>query len=193
MKWHWLWHYAAWKGEFAVTYEYAEYFRLLLICGYQDELWQYIDDALVAQDPLSDIVLELSTAGSDDKKLLAVLEEYLRQVNDSDIDYDHAVFDHVMSFLKRKYLDDAMSVEDVTELMYRFAKCSERYLDEPWFTMYYMSDLLNEAKAGFIDKEDYQRKFEAFLNDHVCLRDYPILPRKENFWKRIMKKIRKKD
>ena len=48
-----------------MTYEYAVYYKLLLLCGYKDDLQQYINDALVAQDPLSDIVLELSTAGSD--------------------------------------------------------------------------------------------------------------------------------
>ena len=49
-----------------MTYEYAVFYKLLLLCGYKDELQQYIDDALVDQDPLSNIVLELSTVGSDD-------------------------------------------------------------------------------------------------------------------------------
>ena len=104
-----------------MTYEYAVYYKLLLLCGYKDDLQQYIDDALVAQDPLSDIVLELSTAGSDDKKMLSVLNEYLLQIKDSDIDYDVIVFDYVMSFLKRRYIEDTMPMKDITELMYRLA------------------------------------------------------------------------
>ena len=61
-----------------MTYEYAAYFRLLLLCGYKDELQQYVEKALLEQDPLSDVVLELSLSGSNDKKMLSVLNEYLR-------------------------------------------------------------------------------------------------------------------
>ena len=173
-----------------MTYEYAVFYRLLLLCGYKDELQQYIDDALVDQDPLSNIVLELSTTGSDDKKMLSVLNEYLLQVKDSDIDYDVTVFDYVMSFLKRKYVKDAMPMKDITELMYRLALYTERYPDEPWYSMYLMSDLFNDAEAGYIDKENYQRKFEAFINDRTCLCDYPSIQQKETFIKRLVKKIR---
>ena len=75
-----------------MTCEHAAYLRLLLLCGYRDELQRYVDDALAAEDPLSDVVLELALAGADDKKRLSVLNEYLRQAKDSDIDYDKAVF-----------------------------------------------------------------------------------------------------
>ena len=173
-----------------MTYEYAVYYKLLLLCGYQDELERYIDDALVDQDPLSNIVLELSATGFDDKKMLSVLNEYLLQVKDSDIDYDGTVFDYVMSFLKRKYAEDAMPMKDITELMYRFAVHTERYWDEPWSTMYFMGDLFDEAEAGYLDKEDYQRKFEAFINDRICLCDYPAIQPKDSFFKRLIRRIR---
>lgn len=174
-----------------MTYEYAAYFKLLLLCGYRNELQQYIDDALVEQDPLSDIVLELSAAGADDKSMLSVLNEYLRQVKDSDIDWDTSVFDHVMSFLKRKYTEDAMSMKDITDLMYQLAVHTERYFDEPWHTMYFMGDLFDEASAGYIDKENYQRKFEAFINDKTCFHDSPPVLPKEPVSKRIFKWIRR--
>lgn len=161
-----------------MTCEYAVYFKLLLLCGYKDELQKYIDKALVEQDPLSDIVLELSTVGTDDSKTLSVLNEYLLQVKDSDIDYDKSVFGLVMSFLKRKYVEDSMSMADITDLMYKLAVCTERYLDEPWHTMYFMGDLFDEAEVGYIDKEDYQRKFEAFINNRVCFCDYPPFQQK---------------
>lgn len=47
-----------------MTYEYAVYFKLLLLCGYKDDLQQYLDTALLMENPLSDIVLELSTPGT---------------------------------------------------------------------------------------------------------------------------------
>ena len=65
-----------------MTYEDAVYFKLVLLCGYKDELQAYVDKALIEQDPLSDVVLKLSAVGADDKKMLSVLNEYLLQVKD---------------------------------------------------------------------------------------------------------------
>ncbi len=175
-----------------MTYEYAVYFKLLLLCGYKDELEQYVDNALAEQNPLSDIVLELAMAGSDDKKVLSVLNEYLMQVNDSDIDYNRTVFDLVISFLKRKYVEYAMPMKDITDLMYRIAYYTERYFDEPWTTMYLMGYLFGEAEEGYIDKKDYQRKVDAFLNGNICFCDYNIALSKETFFKKLIKKIWRK-
>ena len=172
-----------------MTYENAVYFKITLLCGYKEELQAYVDQALVEQDPLSNVVLELSTAGSDDKKLLSVLNEYLLQIKDSDIDYNKTVFEFVMSFLRRKYVEESMSMADITSLMYRIAVYTDRYLDEPWHTMYFMGDMFAEAEAGFIDKVDYQHKFHAFLNEGICFSGYPSIKPKEPMLKRLIKKI----
>ncbi|MCH5317815.1 MAG: hypothetical protein J1E05_07535 [Eubacterium sp.] len=172
-----------------MTYEYAVFFKILLLCGYKDDMEQYLDTALVEQNPLSNIVLELSLTGNDDKKKLSVLNEYLLQVKDSDIDYERSVFELVMVFLKRKYINENMSMKGITDLMYKIALYTKRYLDEPWNTMYLMGDLFSEAEAGYIDKDDYQRKFNAFLNNNVCLCDYPPILPKESFLKKRINKI----
>ena len=173
-----------------MTFEYAVYLKLLLLCGYNDEIQKYIDKALIEQDFLSDVVLELSTVSTDDNKMLSVLNEYLLQVKDSDIDYNKSVFNLVMAFLKTKYVEDSMSMAEITDLMYKLAVCTERYLDDPWNTMYFMGDLFNEAEVGYIDKEDYQRKFDAFLNEGTCFSDYPPVQIEESFFKRIIRKMR---
>ena len=165
-----------------MTYEQATYFKLLLLCGYRDELRQYIDNALVEQNPLSNIILELSTCGLDNKKTLFVLNEFLRQGN-SDIDWDKAVFEMVMSFLKKAYDHDNMSMKKITDLMYQIAVHTDRYHNEPWQTMYYMGDLFDEAKAGYIDKADYQRKFERFIRESICLSEYSSVLPKSHFLK----------
>ncbi|MBE6791785.1 MAG: hypothetical protein E7535_11455 [Ruminococcaceae bacterium] len=175
-----------------MTFEYAVYFKLLLICGYNDELKTYIDNALIEQNPLSDIVIELSTSSSDDKKMLSTLNEYLLQVKDTDIDYDKTVFELVLSFLKIKYIEESMSMADITSLMYKLAVCTDRYLDEPWNTMYFLGSLFDEAESGYIDKKDYQCKFTAFLNEGICFCDYPPVQVKESILKKILRKIRDK-
>ncbi len=130
-----------------MTYEYAAYFKLLILCGYKDELQQYIDHALTEQDPLSDIILALSAPGFDDKKTLSVLNEYLRQT-DSDIDWDNTVFELVMSFLKRAYEQDDMTMPQITDLMYRLAKHTDRTDVEPWNTMYLWVIYLIRRRQG---------------------------------------------
>ena len=175
-----------------MTFEYAAYFKLLLLCGYNDELQKYIDNALIEQNPLSDIVLELSTSSSDDKKMLSTLNEYLLQVKDTDIDYDKTVFELVMSFLKIKYIGESMPMADITSLMYKLAVYAERYFDEPWHTMYLLGDLFDEAESGYIDKKDYQCKFIAFLNEGICLCDYPPVQAKESILKKVLRKVRGK-
>ena len=172
-----------------MTYEYAAYFRLLLLCGYNDELEEYVDAALVEEDPLSDIILELATTGQDVNKKLSVLNEYLLQVKDSDIDYDKTVFELVMSFLRKRYVEDKMSMKSIVDLMYHISVYTDRYYDDPWNTMYLMGDLYFDAGIGYVDKADYQRKFDAFINDNICFDAYPPILPKESFFKRLFNKI----
>ncbi len=151
-----------------MTYEYAAYFKLLLLCGYKEELQQYIDNALMEQNPISDIILSLSFTGGNDKTILTRLNEYLL---DADTDYNGAVFDLVLSFLRKKYHDASMSTQAIAELMYHIALYTERYFDEPWHTMYYLGDFFAEAEAGYMDKTDYLLKFDAFINNRTLFSD----------------------
>ena len=78
----------------------------------------------------------------------------LLQTKDTDIDYDKTVFELVMSFLKTKYYEESMPMAEITSLMYKLAVYTERYLDEPWHTMYFMGDLFDEYEL--YDLEDYE-------------------------------------
>ncbi|MBR6608693.1 MAG: hypothetical protein IKK99_00580, partial [Oscillospiraceae bacterium] len=60
-----------------MTYEYAIYFKILYESGYTDELIQYVNKALDEQDPLSDIIVDLSFAGNNETKILEILNEYI--------------------------------------------------------------------------------------------------------------------
>lgn len=175
-----------------MTYEYASYFKLLLLCGYSQELQQYIDKALEEQDPLSDVILALCTPDSDEKARLSVLNTFLLKARESEIDYDLAVFDLVMTFLRKQYAEGTMSIKEMCHLMYRLALSTDRYFDEPWHTMYYMEDLYDEAEMGYyISKEDFSRKFHAFLSDGICLSAYLSTPPKESFLSRLFPKFRR--
>lgn len=80
----------------------------------------------------------------------------------------------------------------MTKLMYHIALYTERYLEEPWSTMYCMDDLFDGVQAGYIEKEDFLLKFEAFINNKTLFCDYPSALPKENLFKRLLRKIRGK-
>lgn len=152
-----------------MTYEYAVYYKLLLLCGYTDELYNFIDQALIEQDPISPVVLDLSSAGTDKNKLLSVLNAYLLDVNDSDIDYNGTVLRLILAFLNRKYTQEAMPMAELTKLMCHIASYTDRVYGDPWSTMFDLGILFDEAESGYIDKESYLRQFHAFLNDGASM------------------------
>ncbi len=149
-----------------MTYEYAAYLRLLLLCGYREELDRHIDNALTMQNSLSDLTLALLNSRSDDKNTLSVLNAYLMDGNDTDIDYDNTVFDWILAFLQKKYQAKALSMTAVTELMHRIALYAERR-NELWYSMYSMNGLYEETETGYLDKASFLQAFEQFLNHKV--------------------------
>ncbi len=149
-----------------MTYEYAAYLRLLLLCGYREELDRYIDNALTTQNSPSDLTLALLSSRSDDKAALSVLNADLMDGNDTDIDYDNTVFDLILAFLQKKYQAKALSMKAVTELMHRIALYTEQR-NEPWYSMYSMNSLYEETEAGYLDKAGFLQAYEQFLNHKV--------------------------
>lgn len=174
-----------------MTYEYAVYFKLLLLCGYTDELERYTDCELEKQSELSDLILELSTAGSDGKKKLSILNEYLRTTDETEIDYDKTVFELVMAFLRKKYTEDKMTAKDIVDLMCRIANYTERTLDNPWYTMWNIGEIFYGVEEGYNDEEYFQSEFNAFILDKQLIEYSYIEPiqLKEPFFKRLLNKI----
>jgi hypothetical protein len=124
-----------------------------------------------------------------------VLDEYISQVKEAEIDYDKTVFNMVLSFLREKYESKAMSVRDITDLMYQFAVMAERELVNPWQAMYITGDYYELAENGCFDKEIFDREFNAFVLYGVCPSDFQILtlkPKKESFFAKLLRKIIRK-
>ena len=152
-----------------MTYEQAVYFRLLLFCGYTEELDTFVDAALEKQDPITDIILNLAFCGSDLLRSLSVLKEYIQQANESEIYYD-TVFQYVLPFLRRKYYDEKMPIDHLIDIMFQIAYGTDKYFDEPWRTMYLLSDYYEAAKSGYYyDMDDIMCKCNAFLQDGTAL------------------------
>lgn len=146
-----------------MTTEQSFYFKIMLICGYSDELCEYIETALNEQNPYEEIVVDLAFCGYNEKQMLSVLESYIRQKKEK-IDFD-IVVDNIFSFLQNKYLDSETSVEALVKLMYRIGQLSDlnEARTEPWFTMTIFDEFYEDAEKGYIDKDEYLEYLKSFI------------------------------
>ena len=177
-----------------MTFEQAMYYKYLLICGYSDELNKHINICLNDENPISDIILNLSTCGFDNKKILAVLNDFVLNVPEDQIDYDK-VFAFVLTFLRSQYIEEKVPIEKLTDLMYQISVLTENELENPWWTMYTLGDLYSEAKAGYITMESFMGVFESFINKGICIESSTVQPpqRKPLFIKQLFAKLKRKN
>ena len=151
-----------------MTVEEAIYYKYLLLCGYSHPLEQHIDTALDREDPISRIILDLSTCGSDHRDRLKELNSFISSIPEEQIDHSK-VFSLVLEFLRRLYHDESMPMDKLTELMYRISVLTEDACEEPWLTMNTMGDLYYEAQIGFVSMDSYMETFHRFINEGLCI------------------------
>lgn len=177
-----------------MTYELAEYFRIMLLCGYEEEYDAFLEGALAQQEPLSEVILELALCGSDEKKAISVLHAYIREAPDGKTDYAE-VADRVRGFLRERYEEKSMSVKELAELMRRLALASGNSLEEePWWTMYTMWECCSEVEAGYLDRDGFYKSFEGFLlkGTSLCISDVaPARPLRTLLWRWLGRRKRK--
>ena len=152
-----------------MTIEQAIYFKVLICNGYPEELLKYIDTALETQDPLSDIVLEMSFAANDEEKLISLLNEHINSVKPEEIDFDGTLFDMLLAFFKRKYREENMPIDELVYLMYRFSLVYEPWdkwwnaaTSRLWHVMYYMQDYYE-----FGDRNEFLKMLDDFLDNKI--------------------------
>lgn len=174
-----------------MTVEQAIFYKYILISGFAEELNAYVDKCLYDEDPVSEIILDLSACGSDRKKSLQVLNAFIAQFDSEQID-DNEVFNLTRQFLKHKYLNEKMPIEKVADTMHRIAWLTDRESNNPWQTMHILGGLYGEAESGYIIMEGYLEDFNDFINDGILM-DFTTIdepPPKPSFFKRILNKLR---
>ena len=155
-----------------MTIEQAFYFKIMLICGCSDELFEYIENTLNEQSTYEEVLVDLAFCGYNEKQMLSVLESYIRQKKEK-VDYD-VIIDSIFRFLQKKYLDSETSVESLVKLMYRIGQLSDLNEErtEPWFTMRIFDSLYFDAMEGYIDKDEYLQNLKAFIFEREYCSDF---------------------
>lgn len=155
-----------------MTVEQAFYFKIMLICGYSDELFEYIENTLNEQTSYEEVIVDLAFCGYKEKQMLSVLESYIRQKK-AKVDFA-IVVDNMFGFLQNKYLDSETSVESLVKLMYRIGQLSELNAEEeePWFSMRIFGELYEDAEEGYIDKDGYLACLKSFIFEREYCSDF---------------------
>lgn len=144
--------------------EDAFYYKNLLMLGFSDGYDEWLNYYLESEDPLSDIVLELTCCGADVRKTVSVLHNYCLEQP-----FDEAVAcEKLRSFFKNAYNSNKMSKEEISSALYRLAI----NIGEPgdfdiglWGSMYYLEDYHDLAKAGIISWESFDFAFFSYLEN----------------------------
>lgn len=179
-----------------LKYEDAYYFKILLMSGFNDGYDEWLDGYLEAENPLSDIVLDLSSCGSNLNKTISCLHNYCME---HDFD-ERDVCDKLRLFLKEAYYSNRMSKEEVVSSMYRFAVNHGDPGDfelDLWGDMFYMDDYYSLAKDGIISCERFDFAFHRYLDDgtHVdkeLIWNETKQSSTQSFFKRVLQKFRKR-
>ena len=145
----------------------AYYHLLLLQSGLDDGYDTWLDGYLEEEDPLSDIVLNLASCGSNVNETISCLNAYCGPkpyVN------ERQLCDRLRNYMKDAYQSGQMSQREVVDAMHRIAMAHGAPWDveaDIWDEFYYMEDRLDLVDDGFASREVFDSAFQAFLDDGI--------------------------
>jgi len=157
--------------------------------GFVDEYDYWLNKCLETEDPLSGIVSDLSSFGSDVNKIISCLHNYCAA---KDFD-ESAVCEKLRIFLKDAYHSGRLNKEEIASYMYRFAVNHADLCDlelKIWGSMFYMDDYYLLAKDRIISSERFDSAFHSYLNDGISIDFEKLWSNQEKAQKSLFRKIR---
>lgn len=151
-----------------MNYSDAYYHLLLMQAGLDDNYDAWLNTYLEIEDPLSDIVLELSLCASDLNKTISCLKAYC---SGKPVD-EKAVAERLRLFLKEAFNTGRMSKDEVVSAMYRLVvnhSAPYEFDTDIWGDMYYLEDYYGLAKDGIIPWDNFDKLFLAYLYEGTPL------------------------
>ena len=139
--------------------ETVAYHHAMLLVGIRDKLDEAFDHALEKEDPLSDLMLSLSTYISNDEAVLSVLQEYIL---DHTID-ERVVYHMIRGDFRQRYLFRQMTRAEVVEYLYRIVRSLDKCWADPWYDMTTPNYVFELWRDGFLAEEVFNQCFDAWL------------------------------
>lgn len=148
-----------------MTREDALYQKLLLAAGFVEQYEIWIAEFVEKEDPLSDIVLDLSWCGGDFKEIVSCLHRFL---TDSVVD-DIAVAERLRLFVKEQYENGKLDEDGCMSAFDRFA--AEMIGGSSiWGYMMALSDYYGGVTEGWYSEKKWKKAFVAFLSEGRILK-----------------------
>lgn len=171
-----------------MTYERAFYHKLMVEVGLYESFDKELDALLKEEDPLNSLTLDLALCGSDYNQVLSVLNEFLRNVAEDDIDYN-VVLDYILEDIRRLYTDKTKSVEELVVLMNSIAWNSGRW-DGEFSDMSLMWDLYVER--DYYVMRDFVKDFEDYIFHKKLWYGSIAEQPKQSFFSKLIAKFKRK-
>ncbi len=149
-----------------MTYEEAYYFEILLSLEITDGYDEWLSYHLEKENPISDIVLELSFNTTDISKSISILNNF-RCDRKREID-EKILCEKLRFYLKEKYQSKVLNEKQVVNLMYQMACIigdPANFNCKIWNSFYYMSDYYSLAENNHIPFEQFKKAFCDYLID----------------------------
>jgi hypothetical protein len=143
-----------------MTREDALYQKLLLAAGFVEQYEPWLAEFVEKEDPLSDIVLDLSWCGGDFKEIVSCLHRY---ITDTVVD-EVAVADRLRLFVKEQYESGKLDAEGCMTAFYRFSAEMIGH-SSIWDYMMALSDYYGGVTEGWYPEKKWKKAFVAFLSE----------------------------
>ena len=143
-----------------LSYEDAYFYKLILQCGFCEEVNEWIDSIAVVNDSLEGIYLDLVCNQNNMNELISCLRSY---IGNNKID-DKGLCDRLRLFVKEKIDKGEISYEEAANSLCGFAIKSEKWEEEPWKDFYMISVYGDYMDRGFFDVKDYHKIVIEFVN-----------------------------
>ena len=159
-----------------MTREEACYYKILLSNGITDGYSQWLNEHLESEDPLSDIVLNLSFCESNTDETIRYLHNYCAEEKFD----EKAVCTMLREFLKKTYYEKRFSMEEVCSLMYGFSQTVDDPggFDNIWLDMFSMKAIYEESADGYLSMNDFVKAFHSYLDNGESI--FPIVKKVES-------------
>ena len=173
-----------------MTPEQAEYHRAMLLVGLDDRFEKCFDEALEVEDPLSEVVLALSTCISSREQVLSVLWEYtLTHPFD-----ENAVRDLILEDISNRYRSGETDRVEMVTALYDVVSALNKFHVDPWNILMEPTYYLDLYEEGLITEDVFDRCFDAWfdrgerLDPWALQREVSKQKGKPKWWQKLFKK-----
>ena len=172
-----------------MTPERAAYHALMLSVGFRDAFEQEFDEALEVEDPISDLILALTSVTTDINATIAKLRHFCRE-QPPDLEQ---VYDLVSKDLIGRFRSGILDDLGLVNMAWTLAELAEESWGADWWSFRQLSYDYETFLDGFIQHSDYLRARERFLAQLPLSPDLPPDPQKKPLLRRILEFFHQKN